>query len=125
MLQHEYVAGFDWAITSNLSLETRYARKRLDRTIEDMAITDNLGFYIGNPGTTFADVLHRPVVIPDDKGVNYLTSVPFCAECPPVVGAIRRYDGAEFLLTRRGTGRWFGTVTFRGCCVSFRPFRPR
>ena len=50
MKQHEYVAGVDWAITPNWSLGTRYARKRLDNTIEDMAITDNLGFYIGNPG---------------------------------------------------------------------------
>ena len=33
------------------ALTFRYSRKRLDNTIEDMAITDNLGFYIGNPGT--------------------------------------------------------------------------
>jgi hypothetical protein len=78
-----------------------------------MAITDNLGFYIGNPGSQFADVLHRPVVIPDDNGVNYLTSVPFCAECPPVVKASRRYDGAEFRLSRRpGAGKWFGSVNY-------------
>lgn len=112
MLQHEYAAGVDWAISPNWSLETRYARKRLDRTIEDMAITDNLGFYIGNPGTTFADVLHRPVVIPDSKGVEYLTSVPFCAECPAVVPAVRRYDGVEFRLAKRASGKWFGAVSY-------------
>jgi outer membrane receptor protein involved in Fe transport len=112
MLQHEYAAGVDWAITPGWSLQTRYARKRLDRTIEDMAITDNLGFYIGNPGTTFADVLHRPLVIPDDKGVNYLTTVPFCAECPATVGAIRRYDGLEFRLAKRAMGKWFGSVSY-------------
>src|SRR5689334_15261990 len=92
MEQHEYTLGVDWAITPNGALETRYSRKRLDRTIEDMAITDDLGFYIGNPGTRFADVLHRPVVIPDDNGKEYLTTVPLCAECPPVIPAIRRYD---------------------------------
>ena len=70
MLQHEFVTGVDWAINSNWSLETRYARKRLDRTIEDMAITDNLGFYIGNPGATIADVLHRPTVIGDGTLAN-------------------------------------------------------
>src|SRR5581483_12389525 len=59
MLQHEYVAGVDWAITPTWSLETRYSRKRLDRTIEDMALTDDLGFYIGNPRTPFSDLLHR------------------------------------------------------------------
>jgi hypothetical protein len=112
MEQHEYAVGVDWEISRNWGLETRYARKRLDRTIEDMAITDNLGFYIGNPGTTFADVLHRPVVIPDDNGVNYLTSVPFCAECPPVVPAIRRYDGLEIRLSKRATSKWFGAVSY-------------
>jgi outer membrane receptor protein involved in Fe transport len=112
MKQHEYALGVNWAISSEWVLETRYSRKRLDNTIEDMAITDNLGFYIGNPGTTFADLLHRPLVIPDDKGVNYLTTVPFCAECPPTIGAIRRYDGLEFRLARRATGRWFGAISY-------------
>ncbi len=112
MLQHEFVTGVEWALTPNWSLEARYARKRLDRTIEDMAITDNLGFYIGNPGTTFADVLHRPVVIPDARDVEYLTTVAFCAECPATVPAIRRYDGLEFRLARRAVGKWFGAFSY-------------
>jgi outer membrane receptor protein involved in Fe transport len=119
MKQHEFVTGVDYQLKENWSLTFRYSRKRLDNTIEDMSITDNLGFYIGNPGTTFADVLHRPVSIPcDGTGCtpgpdgNYLTSVPFCAECPPVVKAIRRYDGAEFRLAKRATGRWFGSVAY-------------
>ncbi len=112
MKQHEYVAGVDWMINSVWTLETRYARKRLDRTIEDMAITDNLGFYIGNPGTRYSDVLHRPTVIPNDAGVDYLNNTPFCAECPPTIGAIRRYDSVEFRLAKRATGRWFGAVTY-------------
>ena len=57
--QHQFVTGLDFDIGTNWSLESRYSRKRLDRTIEDMSITDALGFYIGNPGTSFADVLHR------------------------------------------------------------------
>jgi hypothetical protein len=112
MLQHEYAAGADWAINKDWSLETRYSRKRLDRTIEDMAITDNLGFYIGNPGTTFADVLHRPVVIPDANGNDYMTTVPFCAECPPTIGAIRRYDGMEVRLAKRASGVWWGSFSY-------------
>jgi outer membrane receptor protein involved in Fe transport len=119
MLQHEFVTGAEWAFSRDWKFETRYSRKRLDRTIEDMAITDNLGFYIGNPGTTFADVLHRPVSIPcpgtgctGDAAGNYLTSVPFCAECPPVVPAIRRYDGLEFTVSRRSGGKWFGNVSY-------------
>jgi hypothetical protein len=120
MKQHEFVAGAEMQLKEHWALSFRYARKRLDNTIEDMAITDNLGFYIGNPGTRFADVLHRPVSIPCpdtscsgiDKDGNYLTSVPFCAECPPVVPAIRRYDGAEFRLARRAAGKWFGSISY-------------
>jgi hypothetical protein len=109
MLQHEFVAGVDWAITKNWSLESRYSRKRLDRTIEDMAITDNLGFYIGNPGTAFADLLHRQFV--DDPAVGL--QGPLCAECPAVIPAIRRYDGVEFSLARRpGAGKWYGKISY-------------
>jgi Carboxypeptidase regulatory-like domain/TonB dependent receptor/TonB-dependent Receptor Plug Domain len=122
MKQHEFVTGADWAVSNNWSLTFRYSRKRLDNTIEDMSITDNLGFYIGNPGSQFADVLHRPTSIPctttpgfsctPDAAGNYLNTTPFCAECPPVVAASRRYDGAEFRLAKRSTGRWFGSVAY-------------
>src|SRR5207247_7814653 len=107
MEQHQIVAGVDWAITPNWSLESRYTRQRLDRTIEDMAITDNLGFYIGNPGTPFADVLHRTVLI--DPAVGFVG--PFCAECPSVVPAIRRYGSLELRLTKRAGPKWCGAVT--------------
>jgi hypothetical protein len=116
MKQHEVVTGVDWAINPNWSLETRYSRKRLDSTIEDMSITDSLGFYIGNPGQPFADVLHRPVVIPDANGNNYLLTTsnggPFCAECPPVQPPVRNYDGVEFRLLRRPTAKWFGAISY-------------
>jgi hypothetical protein len=107
-----FTAGADWSITPAWVLETRYTRSRLINTIEDMSITDNLGFYIGNPGTTFADVLHRPVVIPNDNGDNYLNTVPFCAECPGAVKPIRRFDSLEFRLTRRAGTRLYGTVSY-------------
>ncbi len=111
MLQHEYVAGVDWAITPTWSLETRYSRKRLDRTIEDMALTDDLGFYIGNPGTPFSDLLHRQTVV----NVDLVPTVfpPFCPECPQSnLKAVRRYDGLEFRLAKSPTGRWFGAVSY-------------
>jgi hypothetical protein len=109
MEQHEFVAGVDWMISKNYSLETRYSRKRLDRTIEDMAITDNLGFYIGNPGTHFADVLRRQFV--DDPAVGL--QGPLCPDCPPPVPAIRRYDGIEFRLSRSPrAGNWFGSISY-------------
>jgi hypothetical protein len=109
MEQHEFVAGVDWVISKNYSLESRYSRKRLDRTIEDMAITDNLGFYIGNPGTHFADVLRRQFI--DDPAVGL--QGPLCPDCPPPVPAIRRYDGIEFRLTRSPrAGNWFGSISY-------------
>jgi len=123
MSQHEFVTGVDWAITPNWSLETRYSRKRLDQTIEDMAITDDLGFYIGNPGSAFGDLLHRATVIPcgdgsdgfactPDAAGNYLNSTPFCAECPLAPKANRRYDGVEFRLMRRPGTHWYGSVSY-------------
>jgi outer membrane receptor protein involved in Fe transport len=112
MKQHEYSGGVDWAINAHWGLETRFTRKILDMAIEDMAITDNLGFYIGNPGSHLADVLHRPTVTPDASGNNYYNTVPFCAECPPVIGAIRHYNGAEFRLTRKAAANWFGMVSY-------------
>ena len=112
MKQHEFVTGAEWAFNPNWKFETRYSRKRLDQTIEDMAITDNLGFYIGNPGSTFADLLHRATVIPDANGVNYLNTVPFCAECPKVIPAVRRYDGVEFSVSRRAGAKWYGNVSY-------------
>ena len=51
MKKHEFIAGSDWAITPSLSFSARYARNRLDNTIEDMGVSDSLGFYIGNPGS--------------------------------------------------------------------------
>lgn len=112
MYQHEVAVGVDWQISNLWSLETRYSRKILDQAIEDMSITDNLGFYIGNPGSKFADVLHRPTVIPNDNGDNYLNNTPFCAECPGVVPAIRRYNGVEFRLTRRTSNNWYGNISY-------------
>jgi hypothetical protein len=108
MLQHEYVAGVDWAITPNWSLESRYSRKRLDRAIEDMSITDDLGYYIGNPGSVYGDVLHRPVDLTGTVGPA------LCPECPKysTVGARRRYDGLEFRLQRRATAKWWGAVSY-------------
>lgn len=122
MKQHEYVVGAEWAWSTNWKFEARYSRKILDQSIEDMAITDNLGFYIGNPGSKIADVLHRPTSIPcdtsqgfactPDASGNYLNNTPFCAECPKVIPAIRRYNGVEFSVSRRAGGKWYGNVSY-------------
>ena len=102
-------------------METPARRKRLTPRSKT-GDQDNLGFYIGNPGSTIADVLHRPTSIPciatpgfsctPDASGNYLNTTPFCAECPPVQPAVRRYDGAEFRLVKRAGGKWFGSVSY-------------
>ncbi|HXH66048.1 MAG TPA: TonB-dependent receptor, partial [Candidatus Limnocylindrales bacterium] len=103
MSQHEFIFGTDWAITPTLGLEARYARKRLDNAIEDIGVTDNYGFYIGNPGSAYGDLLHR------DLPGSELTTV--CADCPRQPKAIRRYDGLEFRLSKRGNN-FFGQIGY-------------
>jgi hypothetical protein len=123
MKQHEMTFGADWAVSANWGFEARYSRKRLDNAIEDMSLTDSLGYYIGNPGSAYANILHRPVSIPcvptpgfsctPDAGGNYLDTTPFCAECPNAVAANRRYDGVEFRFFKRPTaGKWFTQVSY-------------
>jgi len=104
MEQHEFVVGSDWAITPSMGLEVRYARKRLDNTIEDIGVTDNFGFYIGNPGPgTYPDLLHRELPGSDLPVV--------CASCPRQPKAIRRYDGLEVRLSKRAK-KFFGQFTY-------------
>ncbi len=93
--QHEMVVGADWALTPSLALETRYSRKRLDRTIEDAGTITQDGevYYITNPG----------------EGVNAV--VPNCNGCPPNPKPSRRYDGVEFRLTKRA-GRAIGSLSY-------------
>jgi Carboxypeptidase regulatory-like domain/TonB-dependent Receptor Plug Domain len=104
MEQHEFLVGTDWAITPKMGLEVRYARKRLDHTIDDMSIDDST-YYIGNPGpNTYADLLHRALPA---AGYN----APICPQCPPAPPATRRYDGLETRLTYRGP-KLVGLVTY-------------
>jgi len=106
--QHEYVAGVDWAITPTLGFESRYSRKVLDETIEDIGITDDLGFYIGNPGSAFSQLLQRNTF----DAVHNAIVPPQCPTCPAAPKAIRNYDGLEFRLTKRASDKWFGTLSY-------------
>jgi outer membrane receptor protein involved in Fe transport len=104
MSQHEFLVGTDWAISPKMGLEVRYARKRLDHTIDDMSIDDST-YYIGNPGpNTYADLLHRAL-----PAAGYLA--PVCPQCPLAPAASRRYDGLETRLTYRGS-KLTGLVTY-------------
>ncbi|MDP8981526.1 MAG: TonB-dependent receptor [Acidobacteriota bacterium] len=95
MKQHEMVIGADWAISPSLALETRYSRKRLDRTIEDTGTITQDGevYYISNPGFS----------------VN--KTVPNCNGCPANPKAIRNYDGLEVRLNKRA-GKFYGSFSY-------------
>jgi len=100
MSQHEFVVGSDWAVTPTMSFTARYARKRLDNTIEDIGASDSLGFYIGNPGPGYGDVLHRTLY-----AAGY--TAPICPSCPVQPKAVRNYDGFELRVTKTVGSKWF------------------
>jgi len=100
MSMHEVVAGTEWAMTPTLAFSARYARKRLDNTIEDIGVTDSLGFYIGNPGPGYGDLLHRTLSSND-------FTAPICSACPAQPKAAREYDGLELRVTKRGGSHYF------------------
>ena len=104
MSTHEYVAGANVELRHNLAFESRYARKRLDWTIEDMSLDDNQ-YYIGNPGSAYSQLLKRNV-----PAAGY--DLVLCPSCPNLPKAIRNYDGLEFRLVRRGGAKWFGQLSY-------------
>jgi hypothetical protein len=110
MQTHEFVAGADWAISPRLAFQSRYARKRLDWTIEDMSLDDGQ-YYIGNPGTPFSQLLQRP--LPSAWASEGLPGNPIaiCPDCPPLPKARRDYDGIELRLIRNGEN-WGGQMAY-------------
>jgi hypothetical protein len=112
MSQHEFLVGTDWAITPNLGLEVRYARKRLDNAIDDQSIDDST-YYIGNPGpNTFSNLLHRPLPAAFTPSAAFPTVTALCPTCPNAPPAIRRYDGLESRLSYRIGSKFFGQLTY-------------
>ncbi len=100
MGMHESVFGSEWAVTPTLAVTARYSRKRLDNTIEDMGVTDTSGFYIGNPGPGYGDLLHRVL------SSNGLTA-PLCPACPTAPKATRAYDGFELRVSKTAGSHYF------------------
>jgi hypothetical protein len=99
MKQHEMVVGADWAMTPTFAFETRYSRKRLDRTIEDTGVITQDGeqYYISNPG----------------EGADAKVPSYECTTCVANPKANRSYDGIEFRFTKRpGASNWFGSLAY-------------
>src|SRR5262249_12705594 len=115
MKQHESTVGIDWAITPSLGLETRYTRKRLDYTIEDVgvAVTGNELYYIGNPGYGIVkNLLQRNTIDSSNPFAPPTVFPPQCPDCPLSPKAVRNYDGVEFRLTKRSSKNWFGSASY-------------
>jgi len=104
MQTHEFVMGADWAISKTLAFETRYARKRLDWTIEDMSLDDGQ-YYIGNPGSAYSQLLTRAL---PSAGIPSAQ----CPTCPLLPKAQRDYDGLEFRLVKKNVERWGGQLSY-------------
>ena len=119
--QHEMTFGAEYALKPTFVLKARYVRKRLDSTTEDIGLSDTYGFYIGNPGTAYADVLHRATPHIYDQQVaggktpasqaGFLNPTGVCPECPAQPGAIRMYDGVEFRVEKT-SAKYFVTAFY-------------
>ncbi|ADV84539.1 TonB-dependent receptor [Terriglobus saanensis] len=117
--QHEIELGSQWAMTPSLSFNARYVRKRLDNTTEDMGLNDTYGYYIGNPGSAYGDLLHRALpnvyraaannLIPNATG--FLNPTGICPQCPSTPRAIRNYDALEIRVEKR-SAKWYGTAFY-------------
>lgn len=109
--QHEVEAGAEYAMTPTLSFSSRYVRKALDSTTEDMGLNDSYGYYIGNPGSAYGDLLHRALpnvyrtaitggTSPADAA-QFLNPSGICPTCPTTPSASRVYNGLEFRVQKR------------------------
>ena len=109
--QHEVEAGAEFQMTPSLSFSTRYVRKALDATTEDMGLNDTYGYYIGNPGSAYGDLLHRPLPnvyrsairngVSPTTAAQFLSSTGICASCPTTPAASRVYNGLEVRVEKR------------------------
>ncbi|MEO5935612.1 MAG: TonB-dependent receptor, partial [Terriglobales bacterium] len=112
MRQQELIFGADWAISPMFALETRYARKRLDRAIDDVGVLGDTveTYYIGNPGEgNLVNLLARTVSDGTNTG---FTAPPVCPTCNNTPKPKRDYDAVEFRLTRRASAKWFGSMSY-------------
>lgn len=115
--QHETTFGAEYALRPSLSFKARWVRKRLDQTTEDIGVNDNLGFYIGNPGSAYGDLLHRALPHVYDVAVaggtnpatvtGYLNPTGICPSCPNQPRATREYDGLEFRVEKTAPKYFF------------------
>lgn len=94
--QTEWTALFERELNSKFVFSTRYSRKRLDRTIEDIGFINEEGsevYIIGNPGEGFARTARENQGFRADR-------------------AIRNYDALEFRLDRRFANDYYFNANY-------------
>lgn len=113
--QHESVVGMDYQLKSNIAMEVRWDRRRLDHVIEDASLyAGGETFVVGNPGqgieSTYSGFYN--FLYPTSQGFAPLdcTNNP----CPPnkLIPPSRSYDGVEFRLTKGLSQHWFGMFSY-------------
>ena len=114
--QHSDVAGVDYQLSRNYSLEVRYDRRRLDHVIEDSAVyaAGSETFVIVNPGQgvddTFKDFCNF-LYSRDPGGSGAACASP---AYPPnqSIAAARSYDGVEVRLSKAISNHWSGMFSY-------------
>jgi hypothetical protein len=116
--QHADVAGVDYQLSRNYSLEARYDRRRLDHVIEDSAVyaNGNETFVIVNPGQgvdntflNFCNFLYSKL----DGGSGPSCTSPTGAYPPNgAIAAARSYDGVEIRVNKALSDHWSGLFSY-------------
>jgi hypothetical protein len=94
--QSEMTVTFERELNSKFVFQSRYTRKRLDRTIEDVGFINSEGsevYIIGNPGEGVSEEQRRLAGFRADR-------------------AIRRYDALEFRLDRRFADNYYFNANY-------------
>jgi hypothetical protein len=100
--------GAEWEVAPGTVFTARWTRNNLNRTIEDIGILDAQGneeYLYGNPGES----LFKYGLVSGNT-CSAKTPSGFCSYLMPK--AERTYNAAEFSLSRRFSGGWFGTASY-------------
>jgi hypothetical protein len=106
MSQDSFSAGFDFEVNERTVATVHFVHNNLVRTIEDLAgIVDGDEVYvIGNPGEGFTEMTLASSS-PLTAGGTLTSPGSFATPKP-----MRQYDAVEFGISRRFSGRWFGSA---------------
>jgi hypothetical protein len=114
--QHSDVAGVDYQLSPNYSLEARYDRRRLDHVIEDSAVFANGSetFVIVNPGQGVDDTFLDFCNFLYSRLPGGSTTACASPEYPPnrSIAAARSYDGVELRLSKAYSHHFAGLFSY-------------